>query len=376
MTRYFCLSALLLLVSPFILFADVAAQEVNTKGFTAAEVCGSCHEAIYDSWKSSMHAHSLSNPNFDTSYTLALRLDFEKARKFCLRCHAPIASHNKDYGLEKSVTREGISCTFCHSVTAINFGQEKLFNLKPGNVVRSALSGPSSAAHKVTSSPLHKKAEFCGSCHEYTNERGVSILETLTEWRDSPYSKEGKTCQNCHMIVTKVHANRGDVKSIRGAITRHSLIGARNIANLKWAVDLQIVQVTRNNEMVSATIEITNIGAGHKIPTGIPSRGLVLRVQARAGGELPQTKQFQFRKVITDEKGRTLLGEHDIFLRGAAVVSDNRLRPMETVRQVFHFKVPKGKKVNISAKIFYVFRPTLIEQKEMTVLIDSVQKDY
>jgi hypothetical protein len=89
--------------------------EINPTGYTSARVCGTCHVDIYNSWKNSLHAFSLSDPIFDAAYMQAIKEQGAEAKRVCLRCHAPMTLANADYDLELGVTREGVSCDFCHT---------------------------------------------------------------------------------------------------------------------------------------------------------------------------------------------------------------------------------------------------------------------
>ena len=57
---------------------------------------------------------------------------------------------------------------------------------------------PGTIAHALPKySPV--TSEFCAGCHEYTNDRGIPIFSTYSEWKTSPQAAEGKTCLKCHM---------------------------------------------------------------------------------------------------------------------------------------------------------------------------------
>ncbi|MGB6368703.1 MAG: multiheme c-type cytochrome, partial [Thermoanaerobaculia bacterium] len=83
---------------------SAAEDEVDPEGYTSARVCGECHSDIYESWKNSLHAFSLTDPIFDTAYMQAVKEAGEEARRVCLRCHAPMTMVNGDYELREGVT--------------------------------------------------------------------------------------------------------------------------------------------------------------------------------------------------------------------------------------------------------------------------------
>jgi hypothetical protein len=161
--------------------ADLQVQELRAKvqpdGYTTALVCGRCHVDIYNSWKKSMHAFSLSNPIFETAYMQALRLVGESAKETCLRCHAPMTMYNGDYDLEDGVTREGVACDFCHTVTSVDLDNPgHPYEVEMGLVKRGIIKKAGSPAHEVAYSTLHGTSEFCGGCHNYFASNGVPAL--------------------------------------------------------------------------------------------------------------------------------------------------------------------------------------------------------
>jgi hypothetical protein len=195
--------------------------KINPDGYTSARVCGECHVDIYNSWKGSLHAFSLSDPIFDAAFMQAVKERGDAAKRLCLRCHAPMTMFNGDYDLEQGVTREGVSCDFCHTVTAVETGpSEKPYTVDVGLVKRSILRKAKSPVHEVAYSELHGQAEFCGGCHNLTTPEGVAIMSTYDEWKEGPYSREGTPCQECHMRLSTGNVVRSEIKESSGKIRR------------------------------------------------------------------------------------------------------------------------------------------------------------
>ena len=107
---------------------QITSTEFNHHDFNSAHDCMECHQQHFDEWNNSMHAYSLKDDFF-----LSL---FEKERQkrpvtgsnFCVQCHAPVA-YLSDYNLDNIHTSddlsslppsisEGITCTFCHTMTS------------------------------------------------------------------------------------------------------------------------------------------------------------------------------------------------------------------------------------------------------------------
>src|SRR5437867_12898549 len=87
---------------------------------SSAEVCGRCHRAIYDSWKTSTHADAMQSTLFQDSLQLAEGDFGPKARKVCLGCHAPLAIQTGDLGLARKASWEGVTCDYCHSLRSVS----------------------------------------------------------------------------------------------------------------------------------------------------------------------------------------------------------------------------------------------------------------
>ena len=346
---------------------------INPTGFTSARVCGTCHVDIYNSWKNSLHAFSLSDPVFDTAYMQALKEGGEEARRLCLRCHAPLTLVNGDWELREGVTREGVTCDFCHSVTAVHLDQPKTpYSLEPGLVKRSVLRKASSPVHEVAYSKLHETAEFCGACHNYVLADGTAIMSTYKEWRDGPYAADGVQCQDCHMVRSAGQVVSEEVRRPSSSgVHLHDLI--HDTDQLRSAVGVEVVRAKRTGTDLSVEVAVTNEGSGHMIPTGIPSRELVLTVTATTSSHV-LTQQRRFRKVLADKDGRVLTRDFEMLLRATSVVADNRIGPRERRVERFGFAVPATGTVKVTATVSYVYSPLVIDQREINIELARAEK--
>ena len=89
---------------------------------SADEKCQHCHNDLYDTWKTSMHAQSWADPIFQSKYQDFLRLQvskigatgptgeyregtIQKTAQVCIKCHAPAAYYSGDYSVQ--VTQVG-----------------------------------------------------------------------------------------------------------------------------------------------------------------------------------------------------------------------------------------------------------------------------
>jgi hypothetical protein len=99
----------------------------------------------------------------------------------------------------------GVTCDFCHSIS--EYTDETPDN---GNYITTPGEqelGPficKTDWHHIYYE-LHSKSEFCVICHNQVNQYGLEIKSTYTEWRTSPFVKNGVQCQDCHMKVKEFH---------------------------------------------------------------------------------------------------------------------------------------------------------------------------
>lgn len=353
--------------------AHSAPSSIKTEDFTSSRVCRKCHRAIFEDWQKSMHAYSWENEIFKAMYSNAYTQTQGQAGQLCLKCHAPTTNLNSDYGFEKTVTREGVTCDFCHTIKAVeaNGDSAKIHN-DLGIIKKGPLSGVSSPAHEVEYSNLHKESLLCSSCHEFTNKNGVKVRSTYSEWLESPYSKEGKQCQNCHMplvdgMVVAQRIRNGD----KDKINDHTLNRTADV--LKSAIGLEIKDVVREENNLKVSVNVSNIGAGHMVPTGSPLKKLVLKVEARTKDNRVLTKKLIYQRVLVDSDRKTIETEDDVILKAQQVVMDNRLAPLETREEDFSFAIEKGVPVYITAMLTYRYRPISFYPTEIRVELARAQ---
>lgn len=257
--------------------------------------CGACHTEIYRAWSGSKHADSWAGELFQPDFQQALAETDGAVGAFCGECHAPIAFRVGqlppfDGSSFDAVSKRGISCDFCHTVSEVT----ETFNTgnisAPGLVKRGPRGDTVSPAHKTMYSQLHTDAKFCGACHNVRHpESEVLIIDTFDDWLAGPYAAEGITCQNCHMTPGPgVGKNPGRSSIIGNAkerehIATHYFVGGSSWQfsrrgfeehalkaeeNLRAAARLDL-EGRQTADGLELTVNVTNVGAGHKIPTGV-----------------------------------------------------------------------------------------------------------
>ena len=343
--------------------------KVKREGFTSSKICRNCHSGIYTSWSNSMHASSISDPVFEVSYLQAIKNKGENARKFCLSCHSPTTRITGDYFLKSDISKEGITCDFCHTITSVNLGK----NLPEiSNEVSQTIRGPHgnvSSAHPTKQSDLQTKSEFCAGCHELKGENGVPILSTYSEWKEGPYMKEGIQCQNCHMPeLFNVPDVNPEVKATKNFATDHAVLGGHSQIKLSKAATVS-TQVKIENSTAIVEVLVNNRESGHKIPTGTPARKIMLEVSLTdKNGKNLATQSRTYQKVMVDDSGNILTEGADIFLKSDRVLSDNRIAPKEVRKEVFEFPLTAGlTDFRVESTLKYIFQTPVISLQNMQV---------
>ena len=347
--------------------------------YASARECATCHQAIHKQWAGSQHGTSASDPAFVESLKRAVEsaTDKEAVRQGCVWCHAPTTLVTGDFTLKEPVSREGITCDFCHTVEDVDLEHaDRPFVTKPGPVKRGPLEYASSPGHQTAYSPLHRASPLlCAACHEHTNAHGVAVLSTYSEWKAGPYPARGVPCQDCHMALVPGTTVREDLKgsSLR-VINLHRLVGGSSKGQLARGLDLKIDALSRSGGSAEVSVVVTNVASGHSVPGGLSTKSLVLAVGVEtAGASLQHRQERIYRRELKDAGGRVLETVADLFLEAATVASDTRIKPKESRTERFTVPIPEGAKA-VVARLEYrdVSDPTTPPK---TTLVTEVRRD-
>lgn len=362
-----------ILITAFLIFllssiVKSKSNPTNVLSATSSNTCKECHEDIYHYWKNAMHSMSIEDPIFKASYMESYLNTAGEAKFHCLRCHAPLTLINNDNDLKKEITKEGVTCDFCHSIKKVNLDKEEgRFELDIGEIKRGPLSNLDSPAHKTVPSSLFKSSKLCAGCHEYTNEKGATILGTYSEWKEGPYPAEGIQCQNCHMPLIPGKIVKPKIKPTKQKqINLHAISASHSTQELRKALEVEIKEIYQEQDIIEVVVGVTNVGSGHRVPTGIPSRKLILSVELKTPNEYFH-RHRTYQKIMLDENGKEVKKEGEVFLQAAKVSFDNRIRPKETRIERFAFAKPKNKNITITARIEYLYKTSVLRPTEMRV---------
>jgi hypothetical protein len=340
----------------------------SAKGYVSSEVCARCHEDIHRKWKNSLHAMSVSDPVFDGAYWEAIKLTKGAARALCLSCHAPTTRLTKDYDQVLPITGEGVTCDFCHTIAAANpLAAGEPYTMRPGKVKWGPIRAAQSPVHKTQYSVTHLSSVLCGGCHEYRAKSGAVLMGTYSEWRDSPYAEQGIHCQSCHMPAGEGRVVRPELKAPERPMNLHDIQGGHSPEQIRKAARVEVREIRRSENGYRVVVIVENVGSGHMIPTGVPTRQLDLVVQLRRGQTVLGEQRTTFRKVVVDAQGNELRTDAQVFLRGVAIRSDNRIPPRKAQEVSLLFPYTGPPDFVVEAKLHYRYPVILTKPEEITL---------
>jgi len=364
-----------LLLAIILCFSATTAFAVELQSPSSAEICGDCHRAIFEGWKSSAHATAMESRLFQDALKLAEEDFGSQSRRVCLSCHSPVGVQIDDLGLIKKVSWEGVTCDYCHSIREVttagaNPKARVEFSLVKSGPWKDAVS----TAHGTAYSPVHTSSKACLPCHEYRNSLGFPVLTTYTEWENSDYAKAEQGCQSCHMSSAK-----GDVvdprvkRSTMTTINLHQMPGGHSIQQLNRALQATL-STSHEGGQFRVSVKVANRGAGHYVPTGSPLRQLILEVRADSFDGHHFSEKRIYRRTVAGQDGKVLDREHFAFVKGARVVKDTRLAPNESRTETFTFPVPKGIQTQVEAAFFYYYSPMARTEAQQEVKFLTIRR--
>jgi hypothetical protein len=296
--------------------------------------------------------------------------------RLCLGCHAPLTRVNPDPALAMQATWDGVSCDSCHSLVSVEpapGGARMVF--EPGRVKRGPIRDAVSMGHETAYSALHASALVCAGCHEFQNSEGTPIITTYSEWQESTAARQGRTCQSCHMDITRADVVDPKVKRVTQKVNLHEMPGGHSLAQLNKAVEVAMSAAWKDDGL-GVTIRLTNKGAGHAVPTGMPGRHVVLAVSVRTS----DGRSFEDRRVYTknfrDAQGAMITRDGIVFSPGVHLDGDSRLKPDEERVETFTFAVSPGATAHVGLRLHYEHVPTGGAENRTWLTFYSAERTY
>jgi hypothetical protein len=324
------------------------------------------------------------------------------------------------HGLHK-LAMDGVSCSLCHQIEGENFGQHESFSgeYQVNEILpmgRRLAFGPYFIGRRQVEimqnasgfipvySPHMEEAALCATCHvlytPYFDSNGEIAGEfpeqtIFLEWAASDFRDE-QSCQTCHMPLAEGGVRLSTTGGpLRSPFYQHYFVGGNTymprilqtfgeemgvtasheqfettIKNATFQLQTQtaavaLEEVKLDGMFLEAVVRVEN-KAGHKFPSGYPSRRVWLHVKVldAAGNLVFESGAFDSRGIITgnshDEDGSRyephyLVIEHPdqvqiyesimvdtenrpttALLRGTGYVKDNRLLPAGFDKNTVH----------------------------------------
>ncbi|MCB2203225.1 hypothetical protein KQI65_00640 [bacterium] len=368
------------------------------------------------SWRSAMMANSARDP-FWQAQVMNEAGDLPAiagvVQDKCTNCHTPMGHEEAQVGGDTEFTlaeaeldplsMDGVSCTLCHQVTDEDFGEEESFSggydISETRVAFGPYSNPlinpmrNLTGFEPQHAPHMEQSEHCATCHTlytpYVDASGNIVGEfpeqtPFLEWKASVYPSQNRSCQSCHMPALQEAIPISSMPGTSPARTpyfQHHFVGGnasmltlikahgddlgvtaydadfdRSIARTRTQLQSGTVRLTGSatvqGSQLSVDVQVENL-AGHKVPSGFPSRRAWLHVVVRdaqqrtvfesgawdADGRITGVDEAGFEAhhdVISDagdvQIWEAVLGNTDgevtaRLLRASQYLKDNRLPP-------------------------------------------------
>jgi len=277
--------------------------------------CGNCHEEIYQEWRKSAHSRSINGKHFRDLYEgtdvqgqpgvgWGLLTQYEVGAAVCFSCHAPALPDLAPTTLNWTqppdpAALHGVHCDYCHKITGIrneprglNHGRFNLNLLRPAPArgeeeQQQIFFGPLDDVDRGEDAyaPLYRQSLYCASCHEGTV-FGVHVYSTWSEWLASPARRQGQHCQDCHMKptgrMTNIAPGRGGLERDPATLANHRFFDGSQAAMLRRCMQVS-ARWQDGQDQRRVTLRVAVDGAGHRVPTGLPDRHLLLVVDGQDG---------------------------------------------------------------------------------------------
>lgn len=275
-----------------------------------ANQCARCHAVQFREWRGSIHAAAASPGLLGQLDQLA---GHGATVESCQRCHAPLAEqlpvlrpghrggddasrrYTANAHFDESLRQQGINCAGCHVRGWQRLGPPRL----PGSGLLALPGYPAAEA------AIYERADMCLGCHQLPPRNAIAgkpLLNTYREWLEGPYMRRGVQCQHCHM-PNREHSWKGvhDPETFRQGIAVEAIAGR-----------------SPDTGTVSVRARVTNVGAGHYLPTtSTPAAWLGIELVDRQG------------RPIAGAHAEKRIGRHMEFDKAWVEVEDTRIPPGE-----------------------------------------------
>lgn len=359
--------------------------------------------AIDPFWRAKVKHEGLENPSL-----------VEEIETLCTTCHATNGHFNAMHtnlnvytinNLENDpLGLDGVSCNSCHMMENVNFGSTFSGDItyNENHVEYGQYQSPfqNPMINNSGFTPEYgehiSKSEACGKCHSLITETinndgeltGNSFVEQSVyhEWLNSNYSVNEIECIDCHMTRLEQEIKLSPMPpwlGTRSPFSRHDIVGGNvfmlnllkenseslnvNASDVQFdsiiaqttimlqqrALNLVISDVLIEEDSIHIDISLEN-KSGHKLPSGYPSRKIMLEFtvrnlngdtifhsggfdeNGRINGELDDEFEMHYTDIYTEDEVQLyeyVMGNEageptTILTRAYSALKDNRLPPL------------------------------------------------
>ena len=194
--------------------------------YPSATTCRTCHPDQYREWSVSSHAYAQLSPVFNAMQATTSKLTNGTNGDFCIRCHTQVGMNAGEEEFKSnmdrfSASREGVTCIVCHRLEkpygkvsgrlAIvegdifhritgPTGNEQLKKVIESGIVNTERGKVGLNIHTdVLKLEQLREPGFCSVCHDVNLVNGFRLEEAFSDFKTSPASGDGTSCQDCHM---------------------------------------------------------------------------------------------------------------------------------------------------------------------------------
>lgn len=402
MKKYIVFSLLLLAAckgkSPVDPPPDPDQPKFKVTDFSAPEACAGCHPNHYEEWRTSMHAYAFVDPVFFAMNAAGQQKTGGQLDQFCTKCHSPIASLTGetppffDPASLSPISKQGVSCDVCHTITKINEPRNAEIELKPGRTKYGSLANPApNPFHESQFNALFDRSEFCGGCHEVQNPLGTNVEETFSEWNAAALAGMSFDCQDCHMPTYAGEAAVGGPQ--RAEVHRHYFVGV-DVPLVDFpGADIQrreSEKLLQNSATMTVTslatisagdtlrvhVSILNNKTGHHLPSGVTAERqmwIALRARDQNNNVLYESGQLDANSDLMDhhselnpnaDRDLTIFrqrmfgvdGNEVLFFFEAKTVENNMIPFLATKTATYKIPVPVNLSGTLSLEVALKFR--------------------
>jgi len=297
-----------------------------------AEDCGACHTAIYREWKTSLHAHAWSEPYFQADYRN------EGSKQICLNCHTPLDRQQKSrvlgfHGGDKwnpvlvpnpqfdSVLQDqGVTCAACHLRHGVIYGPygglkaphpTARWNNSNEVCVRCHVVGNRRWDVFYRLPPCGTVAEIAATRRRFAlRHRNIDTTFGISRRPAAPATladdgygagiaanaAAGLNCVACHMPAA-------DRPLVPGGVTRagreHLWRGGHDPQTVAAALRATFEPEASQPGQRRYVLTLTNTGAEHDLPTGVPDRHLSVDLRLLdAAGHVLQSQTHTIERTV------------------------------------------------------------------------------